>query len=114
VRLIKIVDNSMSASAPSVTLQVPSQAQIGVSTHVSAGVAADSTPALSYHWEFGDGISADGPSVDHAYTQNGVYKIGLKVSGLNGMSASQTASITVQGNIRTTYDPDHATRYEEH
>jgi len=82
--------------------------------HVFAAVAADSAPALAYHWEFGDGISAQGPSADHVYTRNGVYKIVLKVDGLNGISATQNASITVQGTIKTTYDVEHASRYKEH
>jgi hypothetical protein len=38
---------------------------------VMAVVGNDSTPALAYHWDFGDGVSAEGPSVDHAYTRNG-------------------------------------------
>jgi alpha-galactosidase len=114
VRLIKIIDSSLPPSAPSVALQAPSQAQLGATVHVSAAVAPDSTPALAYHWEFGDGISAVGPSADHAYTRNGVYKIVLKVDGLDGVSATQNASITVQGEIKTKYDIEHARRLEEH
>jgi alpha-galactosidase len=113
VRLVKIVDKSLPPSAPSVTLQAPSQAQLGATVHVEAVVAPDSTPPTAYHWEFGDGILADGPSADHAYTRNAVYKIVLKVDGLNGASATQSSSITVQGTIKTTYDPEHARRYEE-
>jgi alpha-galactosidase len=113
VRLIKIVDKSLPPSAPSVTLQAPSQAQLGATVHVAAVVAPDSTPPTAYHWEFGDGILADGPSADHAYTRNAVYKIVLRVDGLNGASATQSSSITVQGTIKTTYDPEHARRYEE-
>jgi hypothetical protein len=113
VRLIKIIDSSLPPSAPSVSIQAPSQAQLGATVHFSATVAPDSAPALAYRWEFGDGISAQGPSADHAYTQNGVYKIGLTVDGLDGTSATQTSSITVQGTIKTTYDVEHSRRYEE-
>jgi alpha-galactosidase len=114
VRLIKIVDSSVPPSTPSVSLQAPSQAQLGATVRVSAAVAADSAPALAYHWEFGDGISAEGPSADHVYTRNGVYKIVMKVDGLDGASATQSSSITVQGTIKTTYDIEHSRRYEEH
>lgn len=113
VRLIKIADTSLPPSAPAVSLQAPRQAQLGATVHLSAAVAPDSGPALAYHWDFGDGISAEGPSANHAYTQNGVYKIVLKVDGLDGASSRQTSSITIQGNIKTTYDVEHARRADE-
>ena len=81
---------------------------------VSAAVASGSTPALAYHWDFGDGVSARGPSAEHVYTRNGVYKIALKVDGLDGASVTQASSVTVQGTIKTTYDIEHARRREEH
>jgi alpha-galactosidase len=114
VRLVKIIDSSMPPSAPSVSLQVPSQAQLGATVHFSASVAPDSAPALAYHWEFGDGVSAQGPSADHAFSRNGVYKVVLKVDGLDGVTATQDASVTVQGEIKTKYDIEHARRLEEH
>ena len=113
VRLIKIIDSSLPPGTPSVSLQAPSQAQLGATVHLSATVAPDSAPVLVYHWEFGDGVSGQGPVADHAYTRNGVYKILLKVDGLDGTSATQTASIEIQGAIKTTYDIEHARRYEE-
>ena len=114
VRLIKIVDNSVPASAPSVSLQAPSQAQLGVVVHVSAALDPESVPALMYHWDFGDGISAQGPSADHAYTRNGTYKITLQAGGLDGIAATKTSEITIQGTLKTTYDVEHARRFEEH
>jgi len=114
VRLLKIIDSSLPPSAPSVSLQAPSQAQLGAAVYVSAAVARDSAPALAYHWEFGDGVSAQGASAQHAYTRNGVYTIVLKAVGLDGASATQTSSITIQGTIKTTYDVEHSQRQEEH
>jgi alpha-galactosidase len=114
VRLIKIIDGSLPPTEPSVSLQASSQAQLGATVHFSASVEPGSAPALAYHWDFGDGISANGASTDHAYTRNGVYKIVLKVDGLDGASAAQNSSITVQGEIKTRYDIERARRYEEH
>lgn len=34
---------------------------------------------LTYHWDFGDGASADGIKVDHAYTKGGSYRVVLTV-----------------------------------
>jgi alpha-galactosidase len=114
VRLIQIVDSSLPPSAPSVSVQVPGQAQIGAMVHVSAAVGPNGAPALFYHWNFGDGITAEGPFADHAYTRNGVYKVVLTVDGLDGIAATETSSITIQGTIRTTYDVENARRYKEH
>jgi len=113
VRLIKIVDNSMPASPPSLALQVPSEGQLGTNIKFSSTLAPDSAAAISYHWEFGDGVSAEGPSAEHAYTQNGVYKVVLKVRGLGDITETKTASIKVEGEIKTTYDPEHAVRRDE-
>jgi alpha-galactosidase len=114
VRLIKIVDNSVPASAPLITLTVPGQAQIGKLVHVSAALDSESVPALAYHWDFGDGISAQGPSADHAYTRNGTYKIAVQVEGLDGITATKTAAITIQGTLKTTYDVENSRRFQEH
>ena len=113
VRLIKIVDSSLRPSGPSVKLQTPARAELGSPVEVSAVVDSDSTPVLAYHWEFGDGVSSQGPSAEHAYTRNGVYKIRLRVDGLNAMSRTETSSITIQGTMKTTYDVEHARRYKE-
>jgi alpha-galactosidase len=113
VRLIKIVDSSVPASAPTVSLQAPAQGQLGATLHLSATLASDSVPALAYHWDFGDGVSAQGSAATHTYTKNGSYKITLTVDGLDGVSATQAASIAIQGTLKTTYDIEHARRYKE-
>ena len=113
VRIIKLVDGSIAPSAPSVALHAPAEAQIGSSAHLSATADRNGVPALAYHWDFGDGVSAEGPSVDHAYTGNGDYTVTLKVEGLDGIVATQTASIKVQGEIKTTYDIENSRRYTE-
>jgi hypothetical protein len=114
VRLIKLVANSIAPSSPVVRLQAPAQAQLGLPVHVLAVVNPESAPVLAYDWDFGDGISSRGPSADHAYTRNGVYKIALTVHGLNGVSSTETSSITIQGSLKTTYDIEHSRRYEQH
>lgn len=112
VRLIKIVDSSLPPSAPSVSIQAPSQAGLGSTVQLSAKVAADSTPAVAYYWDFGDGVTGEGPTVDHAYTRAVSYQITLKVDGL-GVSTTRTSSIDIRGTLKTTYDIEHARRYKE-
>ena len=113
VRLIKIVDTSLPPSGLSVKLQAPAEAELGVPVHLSAIPDTNSGPVLAYNWEFGDGVSSQGQTPNHAYTRNGIYKITLKVGGLNGASATQTSSVTVQGEMRTTYDIERSRRYQE-
>ena len=113
VRLMKIVDRSLPPSAPSVSLQAPGRAQLGAAVRLSASVSPDSAPALIYHWEFGDGVSTEGAAVEHAYTRAGTYKIVLRVEGLDGVSTTQTASMEIRGDLKTTYDVEHARRYKE-
>ena len=114
VRLIKIVDSSIQSSNPSVKLQIPAQGALGVPIHFSATLEPGSSPVLGYTWNFGDGVSSRGASVDHTYTRNGIYNIALTIESLNGMSGNQNASITIQGTLRTTYDVEHTRRYQEH
>jgi alpha-galactosidase len=113
VRLIKIVDRSMPPSSPSVKLQAPNEGELAVPVHFSATVDPGSVPVLAYTWDFGDGVSSRGASADHAYTRNGVYKIVLNMDGLNGISATQTSSISIQGTLKTTYDIEHSRRFKE-
>ncbi|MGA7383127.1 MAG: PKD domain-containing protein [Terriglobales bacterium] len=114
VRLVKIVDTSVPAAAPSVSLKAPEQAQLGHMVELSAVVDPEGVPALRYHWDFGDGVSAHGPAVTHAYTRNGVYTVRVSVDGMDGIAATKTSSVPVTGNITTTYDVPGARRYEEH
>jgi hypothetical protein len=111
---VKIVDTSLPPAAPSVSLKVPEQAQLGRTVELSAVVDPEGVPALAYHWDFGDGISAQGPAATHAYTRNGLYTVRLSIDGLDGIAATKASSIIVTGNITTTYDVPSARRYEEH
>jgi PKD repeat protein len=67
---------------------------------LSAQAEAIAVPAVAYHWELGDGTSADSAKVSHAYTSAGDFTIRLRVDGVDGISAHQTFSIRVTGNLR--------------
>ena len=97
VRLIKIIDTSAPAAAPSITCQVPSQAKIGEELQLSSEASKDGVPALAYHWDFGDGIVADGARLTHTFTAAGTYKVRCSAEGLDGISAEKIFSIAVTG-----------------
>jgi len=103
VRVIKLIDESVAAAAPTVTAQVPAAANTGEMITVSALSAqaeAGGVPALAYHWDFGDGTSADSPKVSHAYTSAGEFTIRLTVDGVDGIPAHKNFSVKVTGNLR--------------
>ncbi|MBN1859528.1 PKD domain-containing protein [Candidatus Bipolaricaulota bacterium] len=46
-----------------------------------------------YHWEFGDGETADGANVSHSYTDKGVYRVTLAVTDSNGAVGSDAINV---------------------
>ena len=99
VKVIKIIDTSIPMAAPSIALQVPSQAKTGEEIEFSSIVSKDGVPALAYHWDFGDGVVTDGAILTHAYTTAGNYTVRFTAEGLDGKSAEKTFSIAVSGSV---------------
>ena len=99
VRVIKFIDGNVSASAPTVKAQVPSVANAGATIHLSAQAEPGGVPAIGYHWDFGDGNSADGPKVSYAYTRATHFDIRLTVDGVDGVPAVQTFPVEVTGSL---------------
>jgi hypothetical protein len=100
VRVIKLIDSNVSASAPTVKAQVPAAANAGDTIHLSAQTDADGVPAIRYHWDFGDGNSANGSKVSYTYTRASDFNIRLTVDGVDGVPAVQNFSVKVTGNLR--------------
>jgi len=99
VRLIKIIDHSIPAAAPSIAFQVPSQAKIGEEIEFSSVASKDGVPALANHWDFGDGVAADGAVLTHTYTAAGNYTVRFAAEGLDGKSAEKAFSIAISGQV---------------
>jgi len=111
VRMIKLIDASLPEADPVFEAHAPAAGQAGdlVAFHSTAGSA--DAPVLGYHWEFGDGVSADGADVSHAYTHSGQYTVTATATGLSGRKAQQTIGITITGMVPTTYRPYERTRF---
>jgi alpha-galactosidase len=99
VKLIKIIDTSIPVAPPSIAFQVPTQAKIGGEIAFSSVASKDGVPALANHWDFGDGVVADGAILTHAYTAAGTYTVRFTAEGLDGKSAERTFSIAVSGSV---------------
>jgi alpha-galactosidase len=99
VRVIKIIDNSISPGAPTVIANVPTVANAGETFPLSAQTDASGVPAVSCVWDFGDGISAHGAKVSHTYTRAGTFTVRLTVQGIDGPTTGQSFSIKVTGDL---------------
>jgi len=114
VRVIKLVNNAVPAEAPTFEVKVGGNADIGQNTEFHAVLDPAGVPAIGYHWNFGDGTSADcGDAVQHAYTRKGNFQVALKVDGLDGVAATRTVPVTVGGTLKTTFEVQDSRRYEE-
>ena len=67
----------------------------------SASSDPDAGQTLTYHWEFGDGHSANGAIVDHAYLVAGTFIATLTVAddGTPQLSASDFASLVIRNEV---------------
>lgn len=113
VRMIKIIDTSVPAAAPTISVDAPSTAETGAVVKFSATAEADGVPAIAYHWDFGDGTTEDAAQVNHAFTEEGSYTIQLKVDGVDGIAAERTFTIGVNGMMNWQFDLPNNRRYVE-
>ena len=99
VKMIKIVDASLPASSPMVTAQVPERVAAGETIKLSAQASPDGVPAIAYHWDFGDGTTAEGANVSHAFTREAEMTVRLRVPGIDGVSAEKQFTVRVSGHL---------------
>jgi hypothetical protein len=111
VRMLKLIDTSVSEATPVFDAHSPETAQAGSLVEFHATAANADAPVLQYHWDFGDGVSADGVDVSHAYTHSGQYTVTTTATGLSGRKAQKTLGITITGMVPATYRPYERTRF---
>ena len=106
VRVLKIINTAVAAQAPTVEAQHPSSAKTGESTTFTAETKDAETPAVTYRWDFGDGVSAvEGRQVSHAYTHPGDFLVTLRGVGLDGLEGKTEFRLSVTGFIPSAFDP---------
>ncbi|MBT9332606.1 alpha-galactosidase [Acidipila sp. 4G-K13] len=105
VRVIKLINTQVQPTPPDVTVQQPSTGDAGADLTFSAK-AGETDPVLTYHWDFGDGVSVEGAEVTHAYTEPGDYDVHLSAKGLDGLTAEKQFHVQVTGHIPTAFEPE--------
>ena len=113
VRLIKVVDTAVPAEPPTLTVNAPSSAEVANSMAVSVSSDPDGVPAISYHWDFGDGTSAEGSRATHTYTRSGTYSVKVSAEGVDGVPANRIVSIRVTGVVDARFNWMKSRRYIE-
>jgi hypothetical protein len=113
VRVVKIVYSSIPAAAPMVSVAIPENIEAGKPIPLSAQSSSDHVPALAYHWDFGDGTSAEGTSVTHTFTHAASYTVHLNVGGIEGVPFEKDFPVAVKGTVDTIFRPELYQRYQE-
>lgn len=74
----------------------PSSPTVSQTMTLDASMSSDPDGTIaSYAWEFGDGSTASGAIVQHAYTNEGMYSVTLTVTDNEGLRDSATEQVVV-------------------
>ncbi len=80
---------------PAAIISGPSQVTAGVSAVFDGSSSSPIGGIASYSWNFGDGGSANGATVNHVFAQAGQYVVSLQVSNTAGQSNQATLVVQV-------------------
>ncbi|HEY0479365.1 MAG TPA: DNA/RNA non-specific endonuclease [Kofleriaceae bacterium] len=81
---------------PIAALDGPYAGSEGSTIAMSAAGSLDPNGSVTaYHWDFGDGTSADGATVTHTYAQDGVYIARVTVTDNDGLTDTAAAAVAV-------------------
>ncbi|MHC1579830.1 MAG: PKD domain-containing protein, partial [Candidatus Alkanophagales archaeon] len=85
--------------APSVSITGPEVTREGVEVQFEADASDIDGVIVAYEWDFGDGTTASGAVVTHAYASAGNYTVRLTVTDDDGAKTSATHEIVVLRNL---------------
>lgn len=104
VIVLKLIDSKVPERAPGAAAQVPGSAATGETLQVAAQAVSDEAPIVDWHWDFGDGTSAEGARSTHAYTRAADYLIRLTAKGVDGSSTELEFPVRVAGALHAVPD----------
>lgn len=102
------VSNDLGESSATYTnaitiIDTPSASFDAIAVANSVAFTSTSVGAVTYSWDFGDGIVSDEENPSHTYSENGTYEVVLTVSNACGETQS-TSTITINVNAVTEQD----------
>lgn len=75
---------------PKPVIEAPERVCSGETVHLSAAKSTDSPgETLSYHWNFGDGTTAEGAEADHVFASGGAHNATLSLDDGRGTACSK-------------------------
>ncbi len=81
---------------PVAKVTVPKVMEIGVEQYLDATASTDDGLIVSYHWDFGDGTTADDAKTVKKYTADGTYTVTLTLTDDSGLVTVETYSVNVR------------------
>jgi PKD repeat protein len=109
---LTVTDNNGATCSANATKTVMNRQPVALFTETTETVNTDETISfdasesydsdgiiVSYSWDFGDGTTATGVSVQHAYSQNGTYTVTLTVTDDDGTTDTTNATKTVLNRV---------------
>ena len=112
VRMLKLIEDGLPVLSPAFEIQSPTAANAGETVTLAAAASSSEAPVLACHWDFGDGSSAEGMKVQHAFTHAGRYEVQATVTGLGDTSDHKSVPITISGEVSTQFRPADKLRAE--
>ncbi len=85
-----------SPAPPVAIITAPEKGDVNQPVLFDAGSSTSSGSITSYTWDFGDGVKADGVTIEHTYTNPGTYTVILTIKDIHGNTATVTHIITIQ------------------
>jgi heat shock protein HslJ len=73
----------------------PTEGQVDQAIVFDGSGSTSDVEITSYVWDFGDGVTAEGVTAEHTYTQPGVYYVTLTITNANGQTASAGIEVTI-------------------
>ena len=87
---IRIKENPDDTTPPLAVINGPTTAREGDSVTFDGSQSYSLSPISRYDWNFGDGATASGRTVNHTYNRAGTYTVLLTVVAENGLRSSAT------------------------
>jgi alpha-galactosidase len=106
VRLIRLTNEAVPATAPALSIEAEAHQQIGKEVRLQASSPSQGNPLLRYTWDFGDGTTMEGkPAVAHTYTHKGSFTATLRAESMDGPVSTASHVIEIDGELKTRFDP---------